>query len=459
VTAAGPRARRAALAVGIVLAAALVVLGSTGRGGFATHPVGVLALVAAAVLAAPALAVSLLLYLASAVVAVATEHPIAVAVWNAMWLVPLALSQVTASSSVRRGRVWEHGLVLGTTGAAFVFTLFLVAPDDPFLGVPQIAPEAWLVTLTPIGDIVSIVGLLALLVLPIRLGRAALTSTGPARAQLGVAAAGTLCAPLTVVFCLLLAVARNPGAVDPSTGSVAFLVALAGCAAIASVCALLAARAVTPRALFLVVRLMALTVAVLVVAGVGTLLTAPAGGLGPTVAALAVAGLAVVLLGGAWVGADRVAEALDSGPRSAPPDAALPDATQPDATQPDAGLLDSGPLDGSAAHEGVGPALDPSPELGGRSEPVTPGPDRALDELRPPETAPLRAVPGLTRRENEVLELLASGASNAGIAAQLVVSERTVDAHLRAVFGKLELPQGPETNRRVQAARRWLDQG
>lgn len=57
----------------------------------------------------------------------------------------------------------------------------------------------------------------------------------------------------------------------------------------------------------------------------------------------------------------------------------------------------------------------------------------------------------LTRRENEVMQLLAEGLSNAGIAARLVLSERTVDAHLRSVFVKLELPQGPEHNRRVQA--------
>ena len=61
----------------------------------------------------------------------------------------------------------------------------------------------------------------------------------------------------------------------------------------------------------------------------------------------------------------------------------------------------------------------------------------------------------LTHREREVLRLLAAGLSNAGIAAQLVLSERTIDAHLRSVFDKLELPGSRHDNRRIQAAAVW----
>jgi DNA-binding NarL/FixJ family response regulator len=44
---------------------------------------------------------------------------------------------------------------------------------------------------------------------------------------------------------------------------------------------------------------------------------------------------------------------------------------------------------------------------------------------------------GLTRRETDVLQLLAGGASNREISRQLFLSEKTVKAHLAAVFRKL----------------------
>ncbi|MHA6524307.1 helix-turn-helix transcriptional regulator [Tessaracoccus sp. G1721] len=88
------------------------------------------------------------------------------------------------------------------------------------------------------------------------------------------------------------------------------------------------------------------------------------------------------------------------------------------------------------------------------AEPTTTAeaPDRDAEPVDAP--APPAAPGGLsmlTAREREVLELLAEGLSNAGIAARLVLSERTVDAHLRSVFVKLDLPQGAHHNRRVQA--------
>jgi DNA-binding NarL/FixJ family response regulator len=46
---------------------------------------------------------------------------------------------------------------------------------------------------------------------------------------------------------------------------------------------------------------------------------------------------------------------------------------------------------------------------------------------------------GLTQREREVSVLAANGASNQAIAEDCGISERTVKAHLSAVFGKLNI--------------------
>jgi DNA-binding CsgD family transcriptional regulator len=46
---------------------------------------------------------------------------------------------------------------------------------------------------------------------------------------------------------------------------------------------------------------------------------------------------------------------------------------------------------------------------------------------------------GLTRREREVLRLIATGATNKAIAAELVLSERTVDRHVSNILAKLRV--------------------
>lgn len=83
------------------------------------------------------------------------------------------------------------------------------------------------------------------------------------------------------------------------------------------------------------------------------------------------------------------------------------------------------------------------------------GCSRALVVALPADESAAVHVQGLTAREDEVLGLLAQGLSNAGIADRLVVSDRTVDAHLRSVFAKLDLPEGPHENRRVHAVNTW----
>jgi DNA-binding NarL/FixJ family response regulator len=62
----------------------------------------------------------------------------------------------------------------------------------------------------------------------------------------------------------------------------------------------------------------------------------------------------------------------------------------------------------------------------------------------------------LTEREREVLALLAEGMSNRGIAERLHVTERTVEAHVSAIFTKLDLSGSPDRHRRVQAVLTFL---
>lgn len=57
----------------------------------------------------------------------------------------------------------------------------------------------------------------------------------------------------------------------------------------------------------------------------------------------------------------------------------------------------------------------------------------------------------LTNREREVLGLVAEGLSNHAIATRLVVTDRTVETHMTAIFGKLGLEEGPDQHRRVLA--------
>lgn len=62
----------------------------------------------------------------------------------------------------------------------------------------------------------------------------------------------------------------------------------------------------------------------------------------------------------------------------------------------------------------------------------------------------------LSPREREVLALVAEGLSNKAIAARLVVTERTVEAHVTQIFAKLHLPESPEAHRRVLAVLTFL---
>lgn len=65
----------------------------------------------------------------------------------------------------------------------------------------------------------------------------------------------------------------------------------------------------------------------------------------------------------------------------------------------------------------------------------------------------------LTPREREILSLMAEGLTNAGIAARLFLTERTVESHVRHVFSKLDLRGGEDGHRRVLAVLAYLRSG
>jgi predicted ATPase/class 3 adenylate cyclase/DNA-binding NarL/FixJ family response regulator len=95
-------------------------------------------------------------------------------------------------------------------------------------------------------------------------------------------------------------------------------------------------------------------------------------------------------------------------------------------------------------------------------------PDQALAEAEAIESVAARAVPitqtpasatvfpaGLTTREVEVLRLLAQGLTDAQIAEALVVSTRTVNAHLRSIYGKLDVTTRTGAVRAALDLRLW----
>jgi DNA-binding NarL/FixJ family response regulator len=66
------------------------------------------------------------------------------------------------------------------------------------------------------------------------------------------------------------------------------------------------------------------------------------------------------------------------------------------------------------------------------------------------------ALASLTPREREVLGLMAEGRTNAGIARQLWLTEKTVETHVSSILGKLGLAQDGDTHRRVMAVVTYL---
>lgn len=64
----------------------------------------------------------------------------------------------------------------------------------------------------------------------------------------------------------------------------------------------------------------------------------------------------------------------------------------------------------------------------------------------------------LSVRQLEVLELVAEGRTNMAIAQRLVVTERTVEAHMRSILQKLQIDDSGDSHRRVLAVVAYLGQ-
>ncbi|HWO91448.1 MAG TPA: response regulator transcription factor [Methylomirabilota bacterium] len=66
------------------------------------------------------------------------------------------------------------------------------------------------------------------------------------------------------------------------------------------------------------------------------------------------------------------------------------------------------------------------------------------------------AVEELTEREREVLHLMAQGRTNSAIGSRLHLSPKTVEAHVRSIFMKLQLEPADDDHRRILAVLTYL---
>jgi DNA-binding NarL/FixJ family response regulator len=76
--------------------------------------------------------------------------------------------------------------------------------------------------------------------------------------------------------------------------------------------------------------------------------------------------------------------------------------------------------------------------------------------VRARASRPASPVDRLTPREREVLEQMAQGRNNAGIAQALHLSERAVEKHINSLFSKLDLGESVDVHRRVKAVLLFL---
>jgi DNA-binding NarL/FixJ family response regulator len=78
--------------------------------------------------------------------------------------------------------------------------------------------------------------------------------------------------------------------------------------------------------------------------------------------------------------------------------------------------------------------------------------------VRARASRPASPLDRLTPREREVLEQMAQGRNNAGIAQTLHLSERAVEKHINSLFSKLALGEEVDVHRRVKAVLLFLSE-
>ena len=86
---------------------------------------------------------------------------------------------------------------------------------------------------------------------------------------------------------------------------------------------------------------------------------------------------------------------------------------------------------------------------------------RQIDEARPDKRVVrgrYGTSPALTRRQGEVLMLMAQGRTNGGIAQRLSITEKAVVQHTSHIYDALGLPPNSDDHRRVLAVILFLAQ-
>ena len=89
--------------------------------------------------------------------------------------------------------------------------------------------------------------------------------------------------------------------------------------------------------------------------------------------------------------------------------------------------------------------------------------DQAVRELRrlghrvvrPAGETPGGALGALTARQRDIALLVAQGRTNREVAEQLVLSTRTVEAHLRSIYATLEVRSRTELAHALQGGQNW----